>query len=205
MRGRLWWCSEGNSTKICTLMFTPRPPSKFSLPNLCAFACCLRFYAVTYAVSLWLVLDRYSNPRHPQFLTRSLTSNLFSPHVCLLKISDPEQSPWRQLLSTCFAKWGSWALRHAKINDRETFTGLVETASEMKEISSDLGIDVSTGGMPHRRELAKVTTAWKRAKAQADVKEQTEAPQSNTVRGPCCFPRIGQASWSNSRPSAGTT
>ena len=47
----------------------------------------------------------------------------------------------------------------------------------MKEISSDLGIDVRTGGMPHRRELAKVTTAWKRAKAQADVKEQTEAQQ----------------------------
>ena len=37
--------------------------------------------------------------------------------------------------------------------------------------------DVGTGGMPHRRELAKVTTAWKRAKAQADVKEQTEALQ----------------------------
>ena len=64
-----------------------------------------------------------------------------------------------------------WALRHAEIDDRETFTGLVETASEMKEISSDLGIDVCTRGMPHRRELAKVTTAWKRAKAQADVKE----------------------------------
>ena len=27
-----------------------------------------------------------------------------------------------------------WALRHSKINDRETFTGLVESASELKEI-----------------------------------------------------------------------
>ena len=70
-----------------------------------------------------------------------------------------------------------WALRHARINDRETFTGLVENASELKEISADLGIDVSTGGMPHRRELAKVTTAWKRANAQAEIKEQTEPQQ----------------------------
>ena len=82
-----------------------------------------------------------------------------------------------------------WALRHAKINDRETFTGLVENA----------GIDVSTGGMPHRRELAKVTTAWKRAKAQADVKEQTEALQKQHGE------RITlQASWSSSGPSTGT-
>ena len=70
-----------------------------------------------------------------------------------------------------------WALRHARINDRETFTGLVESASELKEISTDLGIDISFGGMPHRRELSKLTTAWKRAKAQAEVKEQTEALQ----------------------------
>ena len=70
-----------------------------------------------------------------------------------------------------------WAFRHAKINDRETFTGLVETASEVKEISADLGIDVGSGSMPHRREFAKVTTAWKRAKGQAEVKEQTEARQ----------------------------
>ena len=47
----------------------------------------------------------------------------------------------------------------------------------MKEISADLGIDVSSRGLPHRRELAKVTTAWKRAKAQAEIKEQTEALQ----------------------------
>ena len=70
-----------------------------------------------------------------------------------------------------------WALRHVRMNDRETYTSLVEETSELKEISSDLGIDVSTGGMPHGRGLSKVTAAWKRAKAQADVKEQTEALQ----------------------------
>ena len=90
-------------------------------------------------------------------------------------------------------------LRHAKINDCEAFTGLVDNASELKKISADLGIDVSSGGMPHRRELAEVTTAWKRAKAQADVKEQTEALQKQHGE------RITlQASWSSSRSSTGT-
>ena len=97
-------------------------------------------------------------------------------------LTEDQRSPWSQLLNTCFATWesmkqpsGRFAMR--RINDREAFTGLVENASELKEISADLGIDVSTGGMPHRREFAKVTTAWKRAKAQAEVKEQTEALQ----------------------------
>ena len=57
--------------------------------------------------------------------------------------------------------------RHPKINDRETFTGLVENATEMKEISP--------GG--HAESLPNFTTAWKSAKAQADVKERTEALQ----------------------------
>ena len=88
----------------------------------------------TYVVSLWLVSNRRRNPQHLQSLARSLMNNPFSPNVCLLKIRDPERSPWNKLLSTCFAKWGSmkatiWALRHARINDRETFTGLVEETS----------------------------------------------------------------------------
>ena len=93
----------------------------------------------------------------------------------------------------------------AKINDRETFTGLVETASEMKEITSDLGIGVSTGGMPHRRELAKVTMAWKRAKAQAGVKEQTEALQKQHGERITLLPEDWTSIMSSSRQSTGTT
>ena len=33
-----------------------------------------------------------------------------------------------------------WALRHCRINDRETFTGLADSPEELRTIASDLGI-----------------------------------------------------------------
>ena len=70
-----------------------------------------------------------------------------------------------------------YALRHCRIEDRETFTGLADTPEELKTIASDLGINLTDGGMPHKREYAKVLTAWKRTKAQVEVKTSTEALQ----------------------------
>ena len=46
-----------------------------------------------------------------------------------------------------------YALRHCRIEDRETFTGLADTPEELKTIASDLGINLTDGGMPHKREL----------------------------------------------------
>ena len=63
------------------------------------------------------------------------------------------------------------------IEDRETFTGLADTPEELKTIASDLVINLTDGGMPHKREYAKVLTAWKRTKAQVEVKTSTEALQ----------------------------
>ena len=67
-----------------------------------------------------------------------------------------------------------YALRHCRIKDRETFTGLADTPEELKTFASDLGINLTDGGMPHKREYAKVLTAWKRTKAQVEVKTSTE-------------------------------
>ena len=69
------------------------------------------------------------------------------------------------------------ALRHCRIKDRETFTGLADAPEELRSIASDLGIDLTSGGMPHKREFSKVLVAWKRTKVQTEVKTSTEALQ----------------------------
>ena len=69
------------------------------------------------------------------------------------------------------------ALRHCRIKDRETFTGLADAPEELRSIASDLGIDLTSGGMPHKREFSKVLMAWKRTKVQTEVKTSTEALQ----------------------------
>ena len=69
------------------------------------------------------------------------------------------------------------ALRHCQITDRDTFVGLDDSAEGLKALAKDMGIDLESGGMPHRREFARICTAWKKAKAQVEVKTSTEALQ----------------------------
>ena len=70
-----------------------------------------------------------------------------------------------------------WALRHCRVNDRETFTGLADSLEELRTIASDLGINLTDGGMPQKREYSKVLMAWKRTKAQVEVITSIEALQ----------------------------
>ena len=69
------------------------------------------------------------------------------------------------------------ALRHCRIKNRETFTGLADTPEDLRSVSSDLSIDLTTVGMPHKREFSKLLVAWKRTKVQTEVKTSTEALQ----------------------------
>ena len=66
-----------------------------------------------------------------------------------------------------------WALRHCQIADRETFAALEDSVEGLKS----LALDLADGGMPHKREFARITTAWKKARAQAEIKVSTEALQ----------------------------
>ena len=70
-----------------------------------------------------------------------------------------------------------WALRHCQIADRETFAALHDSVEGLQTFALDMGIDLADGGMPHRREFARITTAWKKARAQAEIKVSTEALQ----------------------------
>ena len=44
-------------------------------------------------------------------------------------------------------------------------------------LAMGMGIDLEAGGMPHWREFARISTAWKKAKAQMEVKTSKEALQ----------------------------
>ena len=66
-------------------------------------------------------------------------------------------------------------LRANSIVDRDTFVNMYDSESSLKEGAADLGFDLTTGGLPHKREFARIVTAWKTAKVMAETKLQTDA------------------------------
>ena len=67
------------------------------------------------------------------------------------------------------------ALRHFRIKDLYTFTGLAEAPEELRSVAADLGINLNEGGMPHKREFSKVLMVLKRTKVQVEVQTSTKA------------------------------
>ena len=61
-------------------------------------------------------------------------------------------------------------LRANSIVDRDTFVNMYDSESSLKEGAGDLGFDLATGGLPHKREYARIVTAWKTAKVMAETK-----------------------------------
>ena len=66
-------------------------------------------------------------------------------------------------------------LRVNSITDRDTFVNMFDSEAALKEGASDLGFDLSTGGLAHKREFARVVTSWKTAKVMSETKLQTDA------------------------------
>ena len=68
-------------------------------------------------------------------------------------------------------------LRNSKnaITDRDTFVHMFDSEAALKDGASDLGFDLTAGGLPHKREFARVVTSWKTAKIMAETKLQTDA------------------------------
>ena len=60
-------------------------------------------------------------------------------------------------------------LRVNAITDRETFVNMFDAEAALN------GFNLSTGGFPHKREFARVVSAWKTAKVMAEAKLQTDA------------------------------
>ena len=51
-------------------------------------------------------------------------------------------------------------LRANSIVDRDTFVNMYDSESSLKEGAADQGFDLTTGGLPHKREFARIVTAW---------------------------------------------
>ena len=66
-------------------------------------------------------------------------------------------------------------LRINFITDRDTFVNMFDSEAALKDGASDLGFDLSTGGLSHKREFARVVTSWKTAKVMSETKLQTDA------------------------------
>ena len=66
-------------------------------------------------------------------------------------------------------------LRVNEVVDRDTFVNMFDTEASLKEGAADLGFNLTTGGLPHKREFARAVTAWKTAKIMAETKLQTDA------------------------------
>ena len=66
-------------------------------------------------------------------------------------------------------------LRVNEVVDRDTFVNMFDSESSLKDGASDLGFDLTNGGLPHKREFAKVVTAWKTARIMSETKLQTDA------------------------------
>ena len=96
-----------------------------------------------------------------------------------------------------------WAL--AQMDDRETFSGLLENPSELRDLVGYVGIDVSGGGMPHRRELAKVPPRGSRRRHKRTLSSRRMHCRSNTAKGSPCCRKTGRASWFSLKPSTATT
>ena len=66
-------------------------------------------------------------------------------------------------------------LRVNEVVDRDTFVNMFDSESSLKDGASDLGFDLTNGGLPRKREFAKVVTAWKTARIMSETKLQTDA------------------------------
>ena len=66
-------------------------------------------------------------------------------------------------------------LRVNAITDRDTFVNMFDSEAALKEGASDLGFDLTSGGLPHKREFARVVTSWKTGKVMSETKLQTDA------------------------------
>ena len=56
-----------------------------------------------------------------------------------------------------------------QITGRKTFAALDDTVEGLKTLAVGIGIDLSEGGMRHKRDFARITKAWKKAKTQANI------------------------------------
>ena len=164
MPGRFWWGTEGSTPKsfFSVIWHTLRCPPCGSRQQTLHSSLLLRVLHL-------FVVSSYSTRMAAFTSTIAINAEQLasSPHLepslgHLLKNSNVHES----VIST---------LRINAVTDRDTFVNMFDTEAALRDGASDLGFDLSAGGLPHKREFARVVTSWKTAKIMAETKLQTDA------------------------------
>ena len=76
--------------------------------------------------------------------------------------------------------------------NRETLTGLVDAPEDLDSVASNMGIDLSAGGVPHKREFSKVLMAWNGPRCKSKSRRALKLCRNNTVSPFGCDLKTGR-------------
>ena len=160
--GRFWWGTKGFHTEIGL----PHVGTTFRFPYI-------RLELALLATSRSVVLAFFV-----VFCTTimaAFTSTISIPAAQLADAPQLEPAFEHLLRNSSVHESVIGTLRVNAITDRDTFVNMFDSEAALKEGASDLGFDLTTGGLPHKREFARVVTSWKTAKVMSETKLQTDA------------------------------
>ena len=160
--GRFWWGTKGFHTEIGF----PLVGTTFRFP-------CIRLELAIFATSRSVVLA-FLVIFYITSMT-AFTSTLSIPAAQLADAPQLEPAFEHLLRNSSVHESVIGTLRVNAITDRDTFVNMFDSEAALKEGASDLGFDLTTGGLPHKREFARVVTSWKTAKVMSETKLQTDA------------------------------
>ena len=160
--GRFWWGTKGFHTEIGF----PHVGTPFRFPyirlELANFATSRSFAFVVFALSYFTGMAAF-------------TSTVSVPAAQLADSPQLEPAFEHLLRNSSVHESVIQTLRVNAITDRDTFVNMFDSEAALKEGASDLGFDLTSGGLPHKREFARVVTSWKTAKVMSETKLQTDA------------------------------
>ena len=160
--GRFWWGIKGFHTEIGF----PHVGTPFRFPyirlELANFATSLSFALVVFVISYFTDMAAF-------------TSSIAIPAAQLADAPQLEPAFEHLLRNSSVHESVISTLRVNAITDRDTFVNMFNSEAALKEGASDLGFDLTSGGLPHKREFARVVTSWKTAKVMSETKLQTDA------------------------------
>ena len=160
--GRFWWGTKGFHTEIGL----PHVGTPFRFPYI-------RLELANFATSRSFVLAFFVI----FYITgmAAFTSTISIPAAQLADAPQLEPAFEHLLRNSSVHESVIGTLRVNAITDRDTFVNMFDSEAALKEGASDLGFDLTTGGLPHKREFARVVTSWKTAKVMSETKLQTDA------------------------------
>ena len=160
--GRFWWGTEGFHTEIGFPRFGTFCDTLYLRLELALLATTRSVVLAVFVVFLCYVMAAF-------------TSTISIPAAQLADAPQLEPAFEHLLRNSSVHESVIGTLRVNAITDRDTFVNMFDSEAALKEGASDLGFDLTTGGLPHKREFARVVTSWKTAKVMSETKLQTDA------------------------------